>query len=346
MAQEIINIGALPNDGTGDPLRVAFTKVNNNFSSLFTEYTPSGPDGAIQYNIVTLGSGAEAESVIAAGLVVDFNIISSGSGYKSTNPPAVSITPAFGDSTGFGAVAQAIVTDGEVTGLVIVSSGSDYTLPPVVEISDTVTAEFEGSAKLTFDSANNVLSSGVDFIPQIDSFYTIGNTDYRFGSAYLNGDGLFLGNVQVSESANVITMAVSVNTSIKADINVGNVVATNLSGNSVTFGNSTLDYVASDTYGPTQQVIFQVPAENFLSGKFDIYSAEANTVNTQSATVIGTKSGDGTSIQYVVTNALYGNQPVVSDYEMDVQSGNIRILVTPLTSEETVTHKITYQKVV
>lgn len=33
--QEIINIGALPNDGQGDPLRVAFSKVNNNFTSLF-----------------------------------------------------------------------------------------------------------------------------------------------------------------------------------------------------------------------------------------------------------------------------------------------------------------------
>lgn len=39
MAQEIINIGALPNDGSGDPLRVAFQKINNNFSQLFaTDY--------------------------------------------------------------------------------------------------------------------------------------------------------------------------------------------------------------------------------------------------------------------------------------------------------------------
>lgn len=35
MAQEIINIGTSPNDGTGDPLRTAFTKVNNNFTQLF-----------------------------------------------------------------------------------------------------------------------------------------------------------------------------------------------------------------------------------------------------------------------------------------------------------------------
>jgi hypothetical protein len=34
-AQEYINIGATPNDGLGDPLRVAFGKINNNFSNLF-----------------------------------------------------------------------------------------------------------------------------------------------------------------------------------------------------------------------------------------------------------------------------------------------------------------------
>jgi hypothetical protein len=33
--QEIIYIGTSPNDGQGDPLRTAFAKVNNNFTSLF-----------------------------------------------------------------------------------------------------------------------------------------------------------------------------------------------------------------------------------------------------------------------------------------------------------------------
>ena len=31
---EIINIGTSPNDGSGDPLRVAFDKINNNFANL------------------------------------------------------------------------------------------------------------------------------------------------------------------------------------------------------------------------------------------------------------------------------------------------------------------------
>lgn len=36
--QEIINIGAAPNDQQGDPLRVAFGKINNNFSNLFATF--------------------------------------------------------------------------------------------------------------------------------------------------------------------------------------------------------------------------------------------------------------------------------------------------------------------
>ena len=36
MAQEIIETGETPNDGSGDPLRTAFDKINNNFANLFT----------------------------------------------------------------------------------------------------------------------------------------------------------------------------------------------------------------------------------------------------------------------------------------------------------------------
>lgn len=35
MAQQVINVGAAPNDGTGDPLRTAMTKANANFSALW-----------------------------------------------------------------------------------------------------------------------------------------------------------------------------------------------------------------------------------------------------------------------------------------------------------------------
>ena len=37
MAQQVINIGSTANDGTGDPLRTAFTKANQNFSELYAK---------------------------------------------------------------------------------------------------------------------------------------------------------------------------------------------------------------------------------------------------------------------------------------------------------------------
>lgn len=39
MAIQYINIGSLANDGSGDPLRTAFAKVNNNFAELYNAAT-------------------------------------------------------------------------------------------------------------------------------------------------------------------------------------------------------------------------------------------------------------------------------------------------------------------
>jgi len=53
---EFIDIGELPNDGTGDPLRVAFDKINNNFARIPT-LNQGGPNTAIQYNNNGLSGG-------------------------------------------------------------------------------------------------------------------------------------------------------------------------------------------------------------------------------------------------------------------------------------------------
>ena len=35
MVQQVISIGSAANDGTGDPLRTAFTKINQNFTEIY-----------------------------------------------------------------------------------------------------------------------------------------------------------------------------------------------------------------------------------------------------------------------------------------------------------------------
>jgi len=60
MAQQTINVGTSPNDGTGTPLRTAFQYTNSNFSELYTAVGPSGN------NIVVPGS-----ATITGDLTVD-----------------------------------------------------------------------------------------------------------------------------------------------------------------------------------------------------------------------------------------------------------------------------------
>jgi len=43
MAQQIINVGASPNDGLGDPIRTSFIKCNDNFTELFNQQGTESP---------------------------------------------------------------------------------------------------------------------------------------------------------------------------------------------------------------------------------------------------------------------------------------------------------------
>ena len=40
MTQQIIGVGAVANDGSGDPLRTAFTKINENFTEIYNLGAP------------------------------------------------------------------------------------------------------------------------------------------------------------------------------------------------------------------------------------------------------------------------------------------------------------------
>ena len=67
-----VDIGDLPNDGTGDPLRTAFEKINLNFEELVAAL-PEGPEGSFQFNSngTALGTAnfayVEADNTISIG---------------------------------------------------------------------------------------------------------------------------------------------------------------------------------------------------------------------------------------------------------------------------------------
>lgn len=62
MAKQTINIGTSANDGTGDQLRTAFDKVNDNFDEVYTNVAAAAP----VTNVPTIGTGASGDT---AGMI-------------------------------------------------------------------------------------------------------------------------------------------------------------------------------------------------------------------------------------------------------------------------------------
>jgi len=88
MTQEIIDIGELANDGTGDPLRVAFDKINNNFTQLYNTASVDGPNGSVQFALAnTVGNVTTYSLSSSANLV--FNSSTNRLDIKGTIVPLV-----------------------------------------------------------------------------------------------------------------------------------------------------------------------------------------------------------------------------------------------------------------
>lgn len=93
MAKQTLNVGSNPNDGTGDTLRVASTKTNDNFDEIYTTFgdgstlngTVANATYATTAGIATLAQGLSGGPNISVGIVT-------ASGFISAAQTAVSIT--------------------------------------------------------------------------------------------------------------------------------------------------------------------------------------------------------------------------------------------------------------
>jgi hypothetical protein len=62
MTKQVINLGSVPNDGTGDPLRTSFDKTNDNFNEIYTKFG----DGTTLSGVTT--NSATADYADVAGI--------------------------------------------------------------------------------------------------------------------------------------------------------------------------------------------------------------------------------------------------------------------------------------
>lgn len=85
MAQQIINIGSAPNDGTGDPIRVAFTKTNENFTEVYGLIPSDISDLTDDTNLLFSGDFEDLTNVpIIPDSLLDLNIVDGAPGQVLT----------------------------------------------------------------------------------------------------------------------------------------------------------------------------------------------------------------------------------------------------------------------
>ena len=67
MAKQTVNLGSSANDGTGDPLRTAFDKINDNFDELYLYST------AASGNNITITANTIASDDTNGNIIIDPN---------------------------------------------------------------------------------------------------------------------------------------------------------------------------------------------------------------------------------------------------------------------------------
>lgn len=107
-----------------------------------------------------------------------------------------------------------------------------------------------------------------------------------------------------------------------------------------TFVNSTIAYTFGNTAG---QVVFETEANTFTQGQFYIKSMNGGTANSQTIQLFAQINNDGDDVKFTGYGSSFFGNPI-SNYDMDYDavSGNVRILVNPLVSDD-LTHYIASQ---
>ena len=166
MAQQTINIGSAANDGTGDPLRTAFDKINDNFLEIYTEL--GGTDLAANNLILS------TNTIGSTNTNGDINLDPNGTGAVVI---ATGATLKLTDHTD-----NAIVTmdaDGNLShAATLASDGTTLTMGSMTINNSTGTIA-HSAADITLDPTTSVISDG-DIKSSGNETHSLGSTTAKW----------------------------------------------------------------------------------------------------------------------------------------------------------------------
>jgi len=215
MAKQTINIGTNQDDGTGDLLRAAFTKVNENFTEIYDEI-----GGASLSNISISGSTISTDTS-DSNLIIDPN----GTGAIQLNGNTT-VTGTFGVTgattlsstlgvTGISTLAATNATDVTASGtlgvtgistLGVINASGIATFSNNVNVAGLLNAT--GNVDLGDSSADTVTVTGrfdSSLVPSVDATNNLGSASLRWATFYgtdidVSGNVTIGGNITIGDS--------------------------------------------------------------------------------------------------------------------------------------------------
>ena len=236
MAQEIINTGAAANDGTGDPLRTAFIKTDNNFDQIWAA-GPVGTNVRISGNTITtltVNTDLALSPNGAANVRLNNNTI-----------PGANNTWYLGSATnrwrGAYIGSAGLSVDGNVTITGNLSAGNiQYTSN--VFVGDLQGSVFADDSTLIVDSINNAIYADEGYLGTVTATGNVTANYFIGNGALLTGITSTYGNANVADYLPTYTGNISGNS---IDISGNLVVARGIRlGTSVTGNLEILDDTA------------------------------------------------------------------------------------------------------
>ncbi len=203
MSQQIIDIGAAANDGTGEPLRSAFNAVNLNFTEVYAA-GPVGSNVKITGNTITV-SGINNNLVLAANGIG--NVQS-----NSTIMPSIdsvydigSANMRFGDIYGtyiYGNGAFLTGIAGGGSGNAITNGDSSVAIPAV---NGNVSVTIDGRGNVLVVQRQNVVVAA-NIVPSANVTYNLGSANNAWQDLYLSNSTIYLGNSTIQSNATSFTL--------------------------------------------------------------------------------------------------------------------------------------------
>ena len=331
MAQTVLNVGSNANDGTGDTLRSAMISINSMFTELYaaspvtSQITITGNEILANQSNANLKLSASGTGVIELeGIQIrdnhiegtrsneDLYITASGTGNIILDGIRINGTTLSADDSSSIKIAETLQVN-----TIESDDSSQIQINDSIGVAGTVNATTVSAPTLDVNTINSVDSSQIVIT---DSVKVTGTLDAP--------------TIEVNNISSADSSAIQINDSVNIS---GTLQATNIEGITVLSHGDVVDGTVTTSSSATTN-IDTFDAGTYRAARYDIVESDSTNGKYTLHTINLIHDGDDADLTHTtVSSGSFDStlDGLGSTFSADIDSGNVRLRVTPLSSDST-----------